>query len=57
VAGRAGDARGPSSRAALLATKRRLGVLELQAAQKGIDVPPEVVLETEDLRAEIAALE
>jgi hypothetical protein len=32
-------------------------VLELQAAQKGIDAPPEVVMEIEDLRAEIAALE
>jgi hypothetical protein len=29
----------------------------VQAAQKGYNAPPEVVMEIEDLRAEIAALE
>jgi hypothetical protein len=49
---------GPSAREALLATKRRrLNLLEQQAAQKGYNAPPEVVMEIEDLRAEIAALE
>jgi hypothetical protein len=48
----------PSTREALLATKRRrLGVLEVQAARKGYNAPPEAVVEIEDLRAEIAALE
>jgi hypothetical protein len=47
-----------SRRAAQLATKRRrLNLLEQQAARKGIDAPPDVVMEIEDLRAEIAALE
>jgi hypothetical protein len=32
-------------------------VLEVQAAQKGYNAPPEVLMEIEDLRAEVAALE
>jgi hypothetical protein len=36
--------------------KRRLNVLELQAARYGIDTPPHVTIEIEDLKREIAAL-
>jgi hypothetical protein len=32
-------------------------VLEVQAARKEYDAPPDVVIEIEDLRAEIAVLE
>ena len=35
----------------------RLGVLELEAARKGISTPPEVVLEIEDLRADLRRLD
>jgi hypothetical protein len=34
--------------------RRRLRVLERQAAQYGINVPPEIATEIEDLRAQIA---
>ena len=37
-----------------LLKRRRLAVLERQAAQYGIDAPPQVVTEIEDLRKEIA---
>jgi hypothetical protein len=35
------------------ANKRRLGVLELQAAKYGINTPPEVTIEIEDLKREL----
>jgi hypothetical protein len=41
----------------LVAKRRRLAILEVQAAQTGYNVPPDVTMEIEDLRAEIAALE
>ena len=41
----------------LVAKRRRLAILEVQAAQTGYNAPPEVVMEIEDLRKEIAALE
>jgi hypothetical protein len=37
--------------------RRRLVILEAQAAQGGSSEPPEVTMEIEDLRREIAALE
>jgi CHAT domain len=37
--------------------RRRLNVLQLQAARYGIDTPPHVTIEIEDLTREIAALE
>jgi hypothetical protein len=41
----------------LIATKtRRLHALQLQAAQYGLSTPPEVILQIEDLEAEIAEL-
>jgi hypothetical protein len=36
---------------------RRLAILEVQAAQTDSNAPPEVTMEIEDLRKEIAALE
>jgi hypothetical protein len=41
----------------LTAKRRRLNVLELQAAKYGIAAPPHVTIEIEDLRREIAELE
>ena len=41
----------------LTAKRRRLQVLELQAAKYGISVPPHITIEIEDLRQEIADLE
>jgi hypothetical protein len=41
----------------LTAKRRRLAILEVQAAQTGYNAPPEVTMEIEDLRKKIAALE
>jgi hypothetical protein len=41
----------------LVAKRRRLAILEVQAAQTGYSAPPEVLMEIDDLRREIAALE
>ena len=41
----------------LEAKRRRLTILEVQAAQTGYKTSPEVTMEIEDLRTEIAALE
>jgi hypothetical protein len=41
----------------LKAKRRRWAILEVQAAQKSYSAPPEVLMEIEDLRTEIAALE
>ncbi len=43
--------------AVLAAKRRRPAILEVQAARTGYNAPPEVVMEIEDLREEIAALE
>jgi len=41
----------------ILAKKRRLGHLEVQQARKGHDTPPHIMIEIEELREEIVALE
>jgi hypothetical protein len=53
----AGDAMDTDRQAVIREKKRRLGKLELTAARYGINTPPEVTIEIEDLENEIAELE